>query len=95
MEIGVLSVSYLLKNVEDDFCWVFTGVYGPSVRRHREDFWEELGAIRGLSQDPWCIGGDFNVVKFLSKRNRFSRLSLAMRRFLKVIEDLELQDLPL
>ncbi|RVW80633.1 Protein OSB2, chloroplastic [Vitis vinifera] len=40
-------------------------VYGPSVRRHREDFWEELGAIRGLSQDPWCIGGDFNVVKFL------------------------------
>ncbi|RVW50024.1 Retrovirus-related Pol polyprotein from transposon RE1 [Vitis vinifera] len=24
--------------------------------------WEELGAIRGLWEEPWCIGGDFNVI---------------------------------
>ncbi|RVW83895.1 hypothetical protein CK203_042030 [Vitis vinifera] len=28
------------------------GCYGPAVRRFREDFWEELGTIRGLWQDP-------------------------------------------
>ena len=70
-------------------------MYDPSVGGLREDFWEELGTIRGLWQDPWCIGGDFNVVTFLRERNKVSRLSSAMRRFSEVIEDLELRDLPL
>ncbi|RVW45179.1 putative ribonuclease H protein [Vitis vinifera] len=26
-----------------------------------EDMWEELGALRGLWDDPWCLGGDFNI----------------------------------
>ena len=47
MEIGDFSVSCRFKNVENGFCWVFTGVYDPSVGRLREDFWEELGTIRG------------------------------------------------
>ncbi|KAL6339596.1 hypothetical protein AAG906_034681 [Vitis piasezkii] len=89
MEIGDFSVSYQFKNVEDGFCWIFT------VGRLREDFWEELGTIRGLWQDPWCIGGDFNVIRFLRKMNSLSRLSSAMRRFSEVIEDMELRDLPL
>ena len=29
------------------------------------------------------------------KRNRFARMTVAMRRFFDVIEDLELRDLPL
>ena len=89
MEIGDFSVSYRFKNVEDGFYWIFT------VGRLREDFWEELGTIRGLWQDTWCIGGDFIVIRFLRKMNSLSRLSSAMRRFSEVIEDMELQDLPL
>ncbi|RVW90110.1 Transposon TX1 uncharacterized 149 kDa protein [Vitis vinifera] len=95
MEIGNFSVSCRFKNVEDDFYWVFTGVYGPAVGRLREDFWEEMGTIRGLWQDPWCVGGDFNVIRLLGERNRISRLSAAMRRFSEVIDDLELRDFPL
>ena len=95
MEIGNFSVSCCFKNVEAGFCWVFTGVYDPVVGRFREDFWEELGTIRGLWQDPWCLGGDFNVIRFLGERNSISRLSSAMRRFSEIIEDLELRDLPL
>ncbi|KAL6350285.1 hypothetical protein AAG906_004233 [Vitis piasezkii] len=78
----------------DGFCWVFTRVYGPAVGRFREDFWEELGTIRGLWQDPWCIEGDFNVIRFLGEMNSISRLYSAMRRFLEVNEDLEFRDLP-
>ncbi|RVW53031.1 hypothetical protein CK203_072745 [Vitis vinifera] len=60
-----------------------------------EGFWGELGAIGGMWSDPWCVVGDFNMIKFPFKRSRGGRLSSAMRRFLEVIEDLELRDLPL
>ncbi|RVW12507.1 hypothetical protein CK203_082433 [Vitis vinifera] len=33
------------------------------IGSEKEDFWEELGAIRGLWEDPWCIGGDFNAIE--------------------------------
>ena len=65
------------------------------MKWHREMFWEELGAIRGLWFDPWCIGGDFNVVRFPSERSREGRLTGSMRRFSEVIEELALKDLPL
>ncbi|RVW49203.1 putative ribonuclease H protein [Vitis vinifera] len=95
MEVGLFSVSCRFKNCEDGFLWTFTGVYGPTIKRHRELFWEELGAIRGLWSDPWCIGGDFNVVRFPSERSREGRLTGSMRRFSEVIEELALKDLPL
>ena len=95
MEVDKFSVSCHFKNCEDGFYWIFTGVYGPTLKLDREDFLSELGAIRGLWSDPWCVAGDFNMIKFLSEYSRGGRLSSAMRRFSEVIEDLELRDLPL
>ncbi|RVX20185.1 Transposon TX1 uncharacterized 149 kDa protein [Vitis vinifera] len=83
------------ENCDDGFMWFFTGVYGPTLKSYREPFWEELGAIRGLWSDPWCIGGDFNVIRFPSERSREGRLSGSMRRFSKVLDELALRDLPL
>ncbi|RVW98390.1 hypothetical protein CK203_026882 [Vitis vinifera] len=57
-----------LRNVEDGLVWMFTGVYEPFSREDRECMWEEIGAIRGIWDDPWCLGGDFNVI--LSQRER-------------------------
>ena len=65
------------------------------MKRFREFFWEELGAIRGLWNDPWCIGGDFNMIRFPDERRRRGRVSPSMRRFSEVINDLDLRDLPL
>ena len=70
-------------------------MYGPTLKCNRELFWEELGVIRGLWSDPWCIGGDFNVVKFPSERSIEDRITGSMRRFSEVIEELALRDLPL
>ncbi|RVX14297.1 hypothetical protein CK203_017278 [Vitis vinifera] len=55
MEVGLFSISCRFKNCEDGFRWIFSGVYGPTMKRYRELFWEELGAIRGLWNDSWCI----------------------------------------
>ncbi|WKA06292.1 hypothetical protein VitviT2T_024196 [Vitis vinifera] len=95
MEVGLFSISCRFKNCEDGFRWIFSGVYGPTMKRNRELLWEELGNIRGLWNDPWCIGGDFNMIRFPNERRRGGRLSPSMRRFSEVIDDLDLRDLPL
>ena len=93
--MGNFSVSCRFKNCDDGFCWSFIRVYGPTLKLEREDFWSELGDVRGLWSDPWCMAGDFNMIKFPFKHSRGGRLSSTMRRFLEVIKDLELRDLPL
>ena len=45
--------------------------------------------------DPWCLGGDFNVLRFPGERNREGRWTGTMRRFSQIIDELELKDLPL
>ncbi|RVW80668.1 Transposon TX1 uncharacterized 149 kDa protein [Vitis vinifera] len=94
-EKGVFSISCRFKNCVDGVVWVFTGVYGPVCSGDREEFWEELGSVKGLWSDPWCVGGDFNLVRFPEERSRGGGLTASMRRFSEVVEDLELRDYPL
>ena len=95
LEERSFSMSCHFKNYEDDFCWSFTRVYGPTLKVEREGFWSELGAVRGFWSDLWCVVDNFNMIRFPSERSKGGHLSLAMRRFSEVIEDLELRDLPL
>ncbi|RVW13169.1 Transposon TX1 uncharacterized 149 kDa protein [Vitis vinifera] len=94
-EEGQYSLSCRFKNVEDGTVWVFTGVYGPFIREAREGLWEELGAVRGIWDEPWCLGGDFNSTLYQGERNRQGRITPNMRRFAHIIDDLGLVDLPL
>ncbi|RVW70195.1 Transposon TX1 uncharacterized 149 kDa protein [Vitis vinifera] len=55
VEEGMFTVSCQFKNSVDGLRWVFTGVYGSVCSRDREDFWEELGSIKGLWRDPWGV----------------------------------------
>ena len=96
VEIDEFSLPCKFKNDVDGLTWVFTGgVYGLVEGSLREAFWEELGAIRGLWQDPWCLGGDFNVTGSLMERSGSTRFMTEMQRFAEVIEELEVRDLPL
>ena len=95
VESGGYSIFVRFRNCADGFFWIFFGVYGPMMGNEKEDFWEELGAIRGLWEDPWCIGGDFNVVRFPEERRNAPRLTTEMRRFSEVIGEPGLRDFPL
>ena len=68
-------------------------MYGPVEKRLRESFWEELGLIKGLWEDPWCVGDDFNEILSPNERSRGGRNSNSMRRFSDILNDLELSDL--
>ena len=52
MEIGQFSITYRFKNYEDGFLWIFIGVHGPTLKRSKESFWDELGVIRDFWNDP-------------------------------------------
>ena len=49
----------------------------------------------GLWEDPWCLGGDFNIIRFPGERNREGRITRGMITFSQVIDDLEVKDIPL
>lgn len=56
-EAGNFSTSCCFKNCVDEFQWTFFGVYGPVVDSNRELFWEELGLLSGLWNNPrWWEG---------------------------------------
>ena len=93
-ESGSFSLSCVFRMVEDDFQWMFTRVYGPIERSSKEFFWEELGLIRGIWNGPWCLGGDFNEILFPIERSRGGRISPAMGRFSKVLNESSLRDMP-
>ena len=89
-EVGLFTISCLFRNIDDGFVWIFTGVYVPLTRDGRLLVQDELGVVKGLWEDPWCVRGDFNVISFPSEHNRLGRLNRSMYRFSEVINDLEL-----
>ena len=97
VEVMVGTFSGLVKwqGVEDNFIWACSGVYGPNENNKRGHMWEELVGIQQYWRISWCCFGDFNIVRFLSERRGETRLTLAMEKFSKFIEDLNLIDLPL
>ena len=68
--VGSFLVSCLFKMAEDGFQWSFPGVYGLVEKNLKELFWEELGSIKGLWEEPWCVGGDFNVILYPEERSK-------------------------
>jgi hypothetical protein len=93
--VGRFSVSCHWKSLVDGFEWVGTGVYGPNRDDSRSELWAELSEIRHQWSQPWCIFGDFNVVRFPSERRGCVRVTPAMVEFSDFIEGSNLIDLPL
>lgn len=92
-EVGAFSVSCLFRCIEDDFRWAFTGVYGPVHGGERIGFWEELHYIAFRWGVPWCVGGDFNVVRSLEVKRRARLVTASMRMFSSFNDEVELVDL--
>ncbi|XP_077249190.1 uncharacterized protein LOC143888637 [Tasmannia lanceolata] len=93
--IGNYSLSVVLQRVEDASKVVFTSVYGPSLRVEKRRFWEELNVVRDRWVFPWCIGGDFNEIRFICERSGCSRSTRNMVAFDDFIAKHKLVDLPL
>ena len=93
--VGSFSVSCKFKSVVDQFVWAFTGVYGPSPMSDRRLLWEELFGLSSWWKVPWCMGGDFNVVRFPSEHAGSTIFTTAMCEFSDFISEQGLLDIPI
>ena len=93
--IRMTMVYNICISLEFIIVWVFFGLYGPCNSKEKRELWEELAVVKGLWGDPWCIAGDFNVVRFLVEKSNGRQMSTTMRDFSGFIEEFELVDPPL
>ncbi|KAK9934053.1 hypothetical protein M0R45_021214 [Rubus argutus] len=89
--IGAFSVSIKIKGLDGNDWWL-SGVYGPNSFRERKLFWEELAGLYGLCGRRWCLGGDFNVVRFVSEKSNGGRTTRSMQDFNDFIRETSLCD---
>ncbi|XP_021820446.1 uncharacterized protein LOC110762145 [Prunus avium] len=90
-EIAEFSVSIKIRGTSGADWWL-SGIYGPCRQRDRGRFWVELAALYGLCGENWCIGGDFNVVRFVSDKSNGGGVTSSMRTFNNFINDTNLRD---
>lgn len=69
LDILKFSVSVMLTNKKNNFSWKFIVVYGPAYDDLKAEFIEELDSIMSSWQGLLLIGGDFNLVRFVSDKN--------------------------
>lgn len=57
--------------------------------------WDELSGLGTWWGIPWCVGGDFNVIRFPSERSGAEHFTPGMIDFSDFIFSLGLMDIPL
>lgn len=72
--------------------WWLTGVYSPNQPIERKRFWKELAGLFGLYNPNWCIGRDFNVIRFLSEKSNRGRVTRSTRDINCFIRETSLKD---
>jgi exonuclease III len=75
--------------------WWFTGVYGPQEDGDKISFLHELRDVRTLCPGPWVVAGDFNLIYQAADKSNSNLNRAMMGRFRRVLDDLELKEIPL
>ena len=46
----------------------FGNIYAPNDNTERQAFWAKLGSVIKNFDIPWCLGGDFNAVRWKKRK---------------------------
>jgi hypothetical protein len=67
---GDYYIKFHLCNKVDEFKWALVVVYGPAQDEHKESFLAELVNMCSHKSLPLIIGGDYNILRHLSKKKQ-------------------------
>lgn len=88
------SVSALVMDLASNCTWIITFVMAQMTSLRR-NFWSELDSIRNRRRGPWCLGGDWNVIRYPTEKSSGSQITSDMLSFTDWINSQSLVDLPL
>ncbi|XVF71553.1 hypothetical protein PTKIN_Ptkin12aG0047300 [Pterospermum kingtungense] len=66
----------------------FVNIYAPNEEAQRHAFWIDHSNLLSQYDIPWCLSGDFNVVKSMEDKIGSSYNRSAMEHFVDFIENL-------
>jgi hypothetical protein len=89
------SLTCQFELVADGTKFSVMNVYAPCDHARRDAFLSELRSLADLGGMPWLIVGDFNIARFVEDRNNNNFDARAADDLNALIDDLELQELPL
>ncbi|XVF78477.1 hypothetical protein PTKIN_Ptkin14bG0136700 [Pterospermum kingtungense] len=96
VERKVVSARFILLMgfiKRSDFRCGIGNIYAPNDEAERSLFFEEVSAIIGESDIPWCLARDFNVVRNTDEKIGLSVNQNAIDQFSEFIESLNFVDL--
>ncbi|PWZ06939.1 hypothetical protein Zm00014a_024860 [Zea mays] len=67
---GKFLISSIISHKEKNFSWKFLNVYGAAQEVNKRDFLCELASFCHNSSVPLLIGGDFNIIRRESDKNK-------------------------
>lgn len=66
--VGEFFASALVEDLDNRSDYLATSIYGPTGNQRRDRFWNDLDEIRVRWNGLWCVGGDFNVIRFSDEK---------------------------
>jgi hypothetical protein len=86
-----LDVKWCIMNVYVKWCIV--NVYGAAQEEHREYFLRELASFCSRCRELYIVGGDFNILRFSSEKNKVFIPNRFSDMFNSVINTSDLREL--
>ena len=75
--------------------WKLTNIYGPTISEERMNFITWFNSLNANAMDMWIIMGDFNLMRSMNNRNRNGGDINNMLMFNRIIQDLDLEEIPI
>lgn len=82
-------------STHDLFECTVLNIYTPNDAVRRRKLWDSLINLKQHFLKPWCMGGDFNEIRFMADRKGCNRRDRGMLEFNNFIEHLALVNSPL
>ncbi len=89
------SLTIRLMHCASGTLFYLTNVYGPATWAGKEEFCQELAALKTVCTGPWVLCGDFNCTRNHLERTGRCWSNKLMGLFSDLINELELVDLPI